>query len=58
LARGRGVQAAVAWEGRFPGCQGCAINCYMQPSFAYQPNPYFLRALPSTVKYSLEKWLR
>ena len=21
-------------EGRLPGCQGCTVNCYMQPSFS------------------------
>jgi MoaA/NifB/PqqE/SkfB family radical SAM enzyme len=51
------TQALVRQEGRLPGCQGCTINCYMQPSFAYQLNSYFLRALPSTAKYALEKWV-
>jgi MoaA/NifB/PqqE/SkfB family radical SAM enzyme len=42
-------------EGRLPGCQGCVINCYMQPSFAVELSRYWFRALPSTVKYAWEK---
>jgi len=44
-------------EGKLPECQGCTINCYMQPSFAVEMNRYFWKALPSTIKYSLEKWV-
>lgn len=50
------VQQWVGREGRLPACQGCSINCYMQPSFAYKLNKYFVHALPSTLKYSWEKW--
>jgi len=52
-----GVAALRKLEGRHEKCQGCVINCYMQPSFAYQLNRYFFRALPSTLKYSFEKWV-
>lgn len=51
------VEAIRKLEGRMPECQGCTINCYMQPSFAYQVNQYFWKALPSTLKYTLEKWV-
>lgn len=51
------VQELVKLEGRHPKCEGCVVNCYMQPSFTYQTNPYFYKALPSTFKYSLEKWV-
>ena len=51
------VQAAIKLEGRLPGCEGCTINCYMQPSFATQISRYFWEALPATIKYSLEKWV-
>ncbi|MCS7073534.1 MAG: radical SAM protein [Bacteroidia bacterium] len=51
------VQTWIAQEGKLPGCQGCTINCYMQPSFATQINTYFWKALPSTLKYSVEKWV-
>lgn len=46
------VQKLVALEGRLPGCEGCAINCYMQPSFAVEMNKYWWKALPSTIKYN------
>lgn len=49
------VQELVALEGRMPECQGCTINCYMQPSFAVELNSYWLKALPSTIKYNLMK---
>jgi MoaA/NifB/PqqE/SkfB family radical SAM enzyme len=42
-------------EGRLKACQGCVINCYMQPSFAVEFNKYWLMALPSTIKYNLMK---
>jgi MoaA/NifB/PqqE/SkfB family radical SAM enzyme len=51
------VAAARQLEGRLPQCQGCTINCYMQPSFAYQTNRYFWQALPSTLRYTLEKFI-
>ncbi|MCU0445072.1 MAG: radical SAM protein [Microscillaceae bacterium] len=49
------VQQLIALEGRLPACEGCVINCYMQPSFAVEINKYFWRALPSTLKYNLMK---
>lgn len=49
------VQKLVALEGRLPACEGCAINCYMQPSFAVDVNKYFWHALPSTLKYN---WIK
>ncbi len=49
------VQKLIALEGRLPACEGCAINCYMQPSFAVEVNKYFWKALPSTLKYNYMK---
>ena len=46
------VQKLVALEGRLPACEGCAINCYMQPSFAVEISKYWWKALPSTLKYN------
>ncbi len=46
------VQQLVALEGRLPACEGCAINCYMQPSFAVELTKYWWKALPSTLKYN------
>jgi MoaA/NifB/PqqE/SkfB family radical SAM enzyme len=51
------VQNLIPLEGRLEKCQGCTINCYMQPSFAVEINKYFWKALPSTLKYSFEKWV-
>ncbi len=42
--------------GRLKVCQGCVINCYMEPSFAFQINRYFWYSLPSTFKYIYYKW--
>jgi len=49
------VQKAIALEGRHPKCEGCVINCYMQPSFAVEMNKYWWQALPSTIKYNMMK---
>ena len=49
------VQRLVALEGRLPACEGCAINCYMQPSFAVEMSKYWWHALPSTLKYNRMK---
>jgi len=49
------VQRLVALEGKHAKCEGCAINCYMQPSFAVNVNKYFWLALPSTMRYNYWK---
>ncbi|GGK64406.1 radical SAM protein [Rufibacter glacialis] len=49
------VKQLIALEGKLPACEGCTINCYMQPSFAVEMNRYWWKALPSTLKYSLRK---
>ncbi|TAF34071.1 MAG: radical SAM protein [Cytophagales bacterium] len=49
------VQGLIAKEGRLEACQGCVINCYMQPSFAVNMNKYWFYALPSTFKYNFVK---
>ncbi|MES2732305.1 MAG: radical SAM protein [Bacteroidota bacterium] len=55
LYRSERVQKLIALEGRLPACEGCAINCYMQPSFAVEMNKYWWKALPSTLKYNRMK---
>lgn len=55
LYRSAEVQKLVALEGRLPACEGCAINCYMQPSFAVELSKYWWKALPSTLKYNYMK---
>ncbi|MCS6790455.1 MAG: radical SAM protein [Bacteroidia bacterium] len=50
------VQHLRALEGRFSFCEGCVINCYMEPSFAVEVSPYFWASLPSTLRYIWRKW--
>lgn len=49
------VRQQIATEGRLPACEGCTINCYMQPSFAVETSKYFWKSLPSTFKYNRMK---
>ncbi len=49
------VKEMIALEGVHPKCQGCVINCYMNPSFAVQLSPYWLQAIGSTLKYTMQK---
>jgi hypothetical protein len=55
LYKSKEVKELIALEGRLPACEGCTINCYMQPSFAVEMNSYWWKALPSTLKYNLRK---
>lgn len=55
LYRSEKVQNLIKLEGKYPKCEGCAINCYMQPSFAVEMNKYWWKALPSTIKYNRMK---
>ncbi len=57
LYHSKEVQEIVKMEGRLPECEGCTVNCYFQPSFAVSINKYFWQAFPSTLKYTLEKWV-
>ncbi|MFD2514687.1 radical SAM protein [Pontibacter locisalis] len=60
LYKSQEVEELKGQEGRLPECEGCTINCYMQPSFAVEMNKYFWKALPSTLKYNYLKgtWKR
>jgi MoaA/NifB/PqqE/SkfB family radical SAM enzyme len=49
------VKELIALEGKHPACQGCVINCYMNPSFAVEVSKYWFQALPATLKYSYRK---
>lgn len=49
------VQTLVKLEGKYKECEGCTINCYMQPSFAVNFNKYWLKSIPSTFKYNKMK---
>ena len=60
LYQSKEVKEQINLEGKLPACEGCTINCYMQPSFAVEVTKYFWKALPSTLKYNLHKgtWKR
>jgi MoaA/NifB/PqqE/SkfB family radical SAM enzyme len=60
LYRSDKIQQLLKMEGRYNECEGCTINCYMQPSFAVEISKYWLAALPSTLKYNYLKgtWKR
>jgi MoaA/NifB/PqqE/SkfB family radical SAM enzyme len=49
------VKELIAQEGKHPKCQGCVINCYMNPSFAVEVSPYWFEAVSSTLRYSYRK---
>lgn len=55
LYNSQSVQDEIKMEGKHAACEGCVINCYMQPSFSVEINKYFWKALPSTLKYALAK---
>ncbi|MCS7297201.1 MAG: radical SAM protein [Bacteroidia bacterium] len=50
------IQHLRQLEGRFSFCEGCVINCYMEPSFAVEVSSYFWSSLPSTLRYIYQKW--
>jgi len=45
-------------EGRFDFCQGCTVNCYFEPSFAFPTNVYALQAVTSKFKYGYHKLIK
>lgn len=45
-------------EGRFDYCQGCTVNCYFEPSFAFPTNYYALTSLTSKFKYGYNKLVK
>ncbi len=45
-------------EGKFDFCQGCTVNCYFEPSFAFPTNIYAISSLTSKFKYSYNKLIK
>ncbi|MCO6472711.1 MAG: radical SAM protein [Melioribacteraceae bacterium] len=45
-------------EGKFEFCEGCTVNCYFEPSFAFPTNNYALASIPSKLKYSYNKLIK
>jgi hypothetical protein len=49
------LRAIKKMEGRYDFCQGCTVNCYFEPSFAFPTNRYAFAAIPSKIKYGYYK---
>ncbi len=45
-------------EGKFDFCEGCTVNCYFEPSFAFPTDKYAITALPSKIKYGYQKLIK
>ena len=45
-------------EGRHAFCNGCTINCYFEPSFAFPVNRFSIATVPSKIKYGFNKFVR
>ena len=45
-------------EGRFDFCEGCTVNCYFEPSFAFPTNIYGLASVTSKFKYGYNKLVK
>ncbi len=45
-------------EGRFNFCEGCTVNCYFEPSFAFPTNAYALASVSSKIKYGYNKLVK
>ena len=45
-------------EGRFDYCQGCTVNCYFEPSFAFPTSFYAMASLTSKFKYGYNKLIK
>ena len=45
-------------EGTHSFCEGCAINCYFEPSFAFPVNRLSLATIPSKLRYGFHKIVR
>lgn len=45
-------------EGKFDFCNGCTVNCYFEPSFAFPTNLYAAASLTSKFKYGYNKLVK
>ena len=45
-------------EGKFDYCQGCTVNCYFEPSFAFPTNSYAIASIASKFKYGYNKLVK
>lgn len=58
IRKSKHLQDIMKMEGRFDFCEGCTVNCYFEPSFAFPTNKYGLISLPSKLKYSYNKLIK
>ncbi|HRI47128.1 MAG TPA: radical SAM protein, partial [Ignavibacteriaceae bacterium] len=58
IRKSKRLQDIMKMEGRFDFCEGCTVNCYFEPSFAFPTNKYGLISLPSKLKYSYNKLIK
>lgn len=49
---------AMKYEGKYPFCQSCHINCYFDPSYTFGFNKFFFSSIISKLEYSFDKYLR
>lgn len=47
---------ALSYQGRYPWCEHCHINCYFDPSYQYMFNTLSVKSLWSKVRYSYYKY--
>lgn len=48
---------AIHYQGTYPFCEGCHINCYFDPSFTVLFNNYFLLSILAKISYGIQKYL-
>ena len=58
LKKSEKIKYFIKNEGRFDFCQGCTVNCYFEPSFAFPTNLYAISSLTSKFKYSYNKLIK
>jgi MoaA/NifB/PqqE/SkfB family radical SAM enzyme len=58
MRRDRWFSDMQKMQGRYAACEGCAINCYFDPSFSYVPDRLFLASVSAKIRYSWYKYLR
>lgn len=58
LREGSLIKKFMEMEGRFDFCQGCTVNCYFEPSFAFPTNIYGLLSVASKFRYGYHKLVK
>lgn len=44
-------------EGTLPFCEGCHINCYMDPSYLYKYDALYFESIQAKIRYGVRKYL-